>query len=128
MKHSHKRDAICEVLRETRDHPTADMIYERVRERYPEISLATVYRNLSQLCAEGEIIKIGAGSKERYDIDTSVHTHFFCEDCGDVYDVFAPLELWGLANAESEIGGQIKFAHITFRGVCKNCNTGIADI
>ncbi len=128
MKHSHKRDAICEVLRETRDHPTADMIYERVRERYPEISLATVYRNLSQLCAEGEIIKIGAGSKERYDIDTSVHTHFFCEDCGDVYDIFSDIELAGIANAESEIGGQIKFTHITFRGVCKNCNTGIADV
>ncbi len=121
MKHSHKRDAICEVLREKRDHPTADMIYERVREKYPEISLATVYRNLAQLCAEGKLIKIGAGVKERYDIDTSVHTHFFCEDCGDVYDIFSPLSLSGFGNAESEIGCKIECAHITFRGRCKNC-------
>ncbi len=121
MRHSHKRDAICEVLREKRDHPTADMVYERVREKYPEISLATVYRNLAQLCAEGELIKIGAEGKERYDIDTSLHTHFFCEDCGDVYDVFSPLRLSGLANAESELGCKIETAQITFRGRCKMC-------
>ncbi|MBQ7290736.1 MAG: transcriptional repressor [Clostridia bacterium] len=121
MKHSHKRDAICEVLKAKRDHPTADMICERVREKYPEISLATVYRNLSQLCSDGAIIKIGAAGRERYDIDTSDHTHFFCEACGEVYDIFSPLELYGLANAECEIGGKINFAHITFRGQCKNC-------
>ena len=42
MKHSHKRDAICEVLKAKRDHPTADMICERVREKYPEIRLVIV--------------------------------------------------------------------------------------
>ena len=121
MKHSHKRDAICEVLKLKRDHPTADMIYERVREKYPEISLATVYRNLSQLCSDGAIIKIGAAGRERYDIDTSDHTHFFCDECGEVYDIFSTLRLDGLANAESEIGGEINFAHITFHGQCKEC-------
>ena len=121
MKHSHNRDAIFDVLKAKRDHPTADMICERVREKYPEISLATVYRNLSQLCSDGAIIKIGAAGRERYDIDTSDHTHFFCEACGEVYDIFSPLELYGLADAECEIGGKINFAHITFRGKCKNC-------
>jgi Fur family peroxide stress response transcriptional regulator len=59
--------------------------------------------------------------RERYDIDTSDHTHFFCDVCGEVYDVFVPLELNGVSNAESEIGGKIDFASITFRGHCKNC-------
>ncbi len=122
MRHSHKRDAICEVLHEKRDHPTADMVYERVREKYPEISLATVYRNLAQLCAEGELIKIGADGKERYDIDTSLHTHFFCEDCGDVYDIFSPLHIAGLANAEGELGCKIETSQITFRGRCRMCS------
>ena len=80
MKHSHKRDAICEVLNARRDHPTADMIYERVRDKYPEISLATVYRNLAQLCSDGTLIKIGAAGRERYDIDVSDHNHFFCDE------------------------------------------------
>jgi len=124
VKHSHKRDAICEVLKAKRDHPTADMICERVRERYPEISLATVYRNLSQLCSDGTIIKIGAAGRERYDIDTSDHTHFFCDECGEVYDIFSDLGFSGLESAESEIGGKISFAHITFRGKCKNCIRG----
>jgi Fur family peroxide stress response transcriptional regulator len=112
------------VLKAKRDHPTADMICERVREKYPEISLATVYRNLSQLYTDGAIIKIGAAGRERYDIDTSDHTHFFCDECGEVYDIFSDLGLSGLANAESEIGGKINFAHITFRGKCKNCICG----
>lgn len=120
-KHSHKRDAICEALNAKRDHPTADMVYERVREKYPDISLATVYRNLSQLCADGTVMKIGAAGKERYDIDTSNHTHFFCEECGDVYDVFSPLVLNGIENAKKEVGGEIKSADISFRGICKNC-------
>lgn len=121
MKHSTKRDAICEVLGAKRDHPTADMVYERVREKYPEISLATVYRNLSQLCADGTLIKIGAAGRERYDIDVSDHTHFFCDTCGDVYDIFTPLCLGGLESAEEEIGGKIKFTSTTFRGICKKC-------
>ncbi len=121
MKHSHKRDAICDVLSETRDHPTADMIYERVRKKYPEISLATVYRNLAQLCTDGKIVKIGAAGKERYDIDTSLHTHFFCKECGDVYDVFCPLVLSGYRKAENEVGGKISSASILLHGICRNC-------
>ena len=121
MKHSTKRDAICEVLGATRDHPTADMVYERVRERYPEISLATVYRNLAQLCSDGTLIKIGAAGRERYDIDVSDHNHFFCDECGEVYDIFTPIRLSGLDDAEEEIGGKINFTSTTFRGVCKKC-------
>lgn len=121
IKHSLKRDAICEVLLSVRDHPTADMIYERVRKKYPRISLATVYRNLSLLCSEGTVVKIGAAGKERYDVNTSNHTHFFCEKCGDVYDVFTPLNLSGTEDAQKETGGKINSTSITFCGICKRC-------
>lgn len=121
QKHSLKRDAICEVLLSRLDHPTADMIYSRVKDKYPDMSLATVYRNLSFLCSEGKIIKIGAPGKERYDVTLTPHSHFFCDVCGEVYDVFSPVSASDFDYAECETGGKISSASIAFRGVCKRC-------
>lgn len=121
QKHSLKRDAICEALLSKRDHPTADMVYSRAKEKYPDMSLATVYRNLSLLYSEGKIIKIGAPGKERYDIDITPHSHFFCDICGEVYDVFSPVSASDFDHTELETGGKINNASIAFRGICKRC-------
>lgn len=121
QRHSAQRDAILSNLRARTDHPTADMIYTDMRKIIPNISMGTVYRNLSDLCGSGAIIKIGAEGRERYDGNTSLHTHFFCERCGEVADIFSPLSLSGLKEAEKETGGKIKTASITFRGFCRRC-------
>ena len=55
MKRSRQREAILEILCATTSHPTADWIYDKVRERIPNISLGTVYRNLNILSENGEI-------------------------------------------------------------------------
>ncbi len=88
MKHySKQREAILEVLRSTDTHPTANWIYEKVRERIPNISLGTVYRNLSGLTADGVIIKIEVGDEfEHYDGDISPHIHLYCRECKKIYD------------------------------------------
>ncbi|MBQ1935230.1 MAG: transcriptional repressor, partial [Clostridia bacterium] len=49
QKHSKQRDAIVQVLKNTKSHPTADWVYEEVRKQIPNISLGTVYRNLAKL-------------------------------------------------------------------------------
>lgn len=121
QRHSGKRDAILCNLRARKDHPTADMIYADMREIYPDISLGTVYRNLSDLCSSGLIIKIGSEGSERYDGDISYHTHFFCNECGGVADVFSALTLSGKEEAEKETGGRLDSVNISLRGVCKNC-------
>ena len=57
LKHSRQRDAIREFLMTRTDHPTADVVYQHIRKVYPNISLGTVYRNLSLLASIGEITK-----------------------------------------------------------------------
>jgi Fur family peroxide stress response transcriptional regulator len=121
QRFSEKREAILKNMRSRKDHPTADMVYADIRKLYPDISMGTVYRDLSDLCDEGLIIKIGAAGKERYDGDVSLHTHFFCSGCGKVFDVFSPLSLRGLSAAEKETGGRIDTVSITLRGICREC-------
>ena len=61
LKYSRQREAIKSYLCGREDHPTADMIYTSIRGDFPNISLGTVYRNLSLLVELGEIRKITNG-------------------------------------------------------------------
>lgn len=126
QKHSDKRDAILENLRSRTDHPTADMVYTSIRAEYPQISLATVYRNLASLCENGDIIALGAKGIERYDGNVSPHNHFFCTVCGEVTDIMSPVEITGLCAAQKETGGKITSASIAFRGICGKCLENIS--
>ena len=58
LKYSRQRESIKEYLRHTTEHPTADTVYGNIRKLYPNISLGTVYRNLSLLVDLGEIRKL----------------------------------------------------------------------
>ena len=58
LKYSRQRESIKEFLRTRTDHPTADVVYENMKLIYPNISLGTVYRNLSLLADLGEIKKL----------------------------------------------------------------------
>lgn len=78
LKYSRQREAIKEYLSHTKEHPTADTIYMRIREIYPNISLGTIYRNLSLLVEKGEIIRInGIDGSDHYDGNTQKHYHFY---------------------------------------------------
>ena len=58
-KHFRKRDAILSCLRQTTTHPSAEWIYNRLKEEYTDISLGTVYRNLALFKEQGQIISLG---------------------------------------------------------------------
>ena len=60
LKYSRQRESIKEFLRTRKDHPTADVVYENMKLIYPNISLGTVYRNLSLLADLGEIKKLSS--------------------------------------------------------------------
>ena len=63
VRHSKKRDAMLELMRGTKCHPTADWVYQGMREIFPDISLGTVYRNLNQLCDLSDLLsEIGLGT------------------------------------------------------------------
>ena len=83
LKYSRQRESIKEFLTGRTDHPTADFVYENMKQIYPNISLGTVYRNLSLLADLGEIQKLSSfGGADRFDARTAPHCHFMCTRCG----------------------------------------------
>ena len=112
-----------------KDHPTAGVIYENVRNVIPNLSLGTVYRNLALLASNGQIKKIdAAGDTVHYDADTSRHQHFICRNCGAVEDIFiVDDELLECVNKSAMDGfdGQISDSDIYFYGCCRNCMSGV---
>ncbi len=86
-RNTKQRDVIRKVLSDRSDHPTAEQVYETVVPFMPDVSLATVYRNLGYLAESGEIRRIiSPGSPDRFDPDISDHSHFYCIKCGKVFD------------------------------------------
>lgn len=122
LKHSKQRDSIMEFLRERKDHPTADMVYMNVRQSFPNISLGTVYRNLTLLADIGEIARIRVGDGvDHFDADTSPHYHFICKECGSVIDLDMEDMAFINETAGKKFDGMIE-GHITyFYGKCSNC-------
>ena len=83
-----KRAAILSCLRGTKAHPSAEMVYEMLRAENPDISLATVYRNLTLFKNQGLIRSLGTvDGVERFDGRVEPHVHFVCTGCDAVTDL-----------------------------------------
>ena len=114
LKYSRQRESIMEFLRGRDDHPTADTVYMNIRRVYPNISLGTVYRNLSLLASLGEITRITCeDGADRFDAVTKPHYHVFCRRCGRVEDQ------GGGRGGRRPLPGEDRGAlHLFFRGLC----------
>ena len=122
MNYSKQREIILKTLRENPIHPTADALYALVRNELPNVSLATVYRNLNQLAEQGIIRKISAlDDKVHFDHNLESHYHFICIKCKKVYDV--PYDVaQDLAKALREHTGLEAVAtDVLFKGICNHC-------
>ena len=128
LKHSKQRDSIKEFLMGRKDHPTAAVVYDNVRRSFPNISLGTVYRNLTLLADIGEISRIHVGDGvDHFDADTSPHYHFICRECGCVRDLdMAGIDLDEMASRNFD--GQIECHTVYFHGRCKDCCQNLHSI
>jgi Fe2+ or Zn2+ uptake regulation protein len=118
-----QRALILEVLRKNNVHPTADVVYEWVREQMPRISLGTVYRNLEILTTLGEIQTLElTGSQKRYDGNPRKHYHIRCLHCGVVDD--APMAPFN--QLEDKLYNATVFTilghRLEFLGLCPSCS------
>ena len=121
-KYSRKRNAILEAIRSTKTHPTAEWVYNHLKPEYPDLSLGTVYRNISMFRDEGEIVSVGVvNGQEHFDGTVEPHTHFICEKCGGILDIDCGA-CDGLCESVSEQFGLKAIRHeLTFRGYCGSC-------
>lgn len=121
-----QRMAILDFVRDSRSHPTADEVYNAVREAHPAISLNTIYKSLEAFEKVGLVTRfvIGDRSNHRYDFNTTTHVHHLCIQCGRVADV--PIEdseeLWDFIDSISrEQDGNVERAEINLIGKCREC-------
>ena len=119
-KQFRKRNAIYECLCGTTSHPSAEMVHGMLHAEHPDISLATVYRNLSKFKSEGKIMSVATvHGVERFDANTDPHVHFICSQCDAVIDLHQiPMPRY---EAEECGGCRIESCALTFTGVCGDC-------
>ncbi len=117
-----QRKIILDVLKNTKIHPTADWVYDQVREVLPNISLGTVYRNLKVLKEMGEIMELDFGSTySRFDGNPENHYHFVCNDCERVYDVEMPTNETLVQKANNVTDHDVEEHRLEFYGMCREC-------
>jgi len=119
---THQRLEIFREVAQARDHPDAETVYRRVRERMPTVSLDTVYRTLWLLNDHGLITTLGLSrERTRFDANLTRHHHFVCVRCGSTRDFHSEeldnLELPSSARAF----GRIETTLVEARGVCRQC-------
>ena len=122
-KQFRKRNAILSYLRSVTNHPFAEKVFTDLKTEIPDLSMGTVYRNLSLFKNQGLAVSVATvKGVERFDGNTDPHVHFICSDCDAVIDLMemeVPQEL--RSAAENYSGGQVTDCQLSFTGLCKEC-------
>jgi Fe2+ or Zn2+ uptake regulation protein len=123
LKVTPQRQCIFRALDGNVEHPTAEVIFERVTAEMPTVSLRTVYQTLNDLAAMGEInqIDLGTGSA-RFDPNLDDHQHLVCDECGKVVDVAGDFGTIRVPRGHAH-GFAISRTEIVFRGLCPTCRS-----
>ena len=117
LKTTPQRLAILKEL-DNKGHASIEEIYETIKEMFPSISLATIYKNINALKEEGIISEICLHQKPKFEIEKSPHAHFICKKCGNVEDI--PFEDIIKNDFNKKYPNSQKELYIY--GVCKKCN------
>jgi Fe2+ or Zn2+ uptake regulation protein len=118
-----QRTLLLELLRRSDEHLDADELYRRAREKYPRISLSTVYRNL-QLFKKLGLIEEHHFAEEHHHYEvkpTTEHQHLLCLNCGKIVEFVCPLS----QKFKKDIGKQYDFditgVELRMTGLCSSC-------
>jgi Fur family peroxide stress response transcriptional regulator len=116
-----QRLAICKLVLNRNDHPTAEEIYQELKKEYPTISLGTIYKTLHLLKEFGLIQELGFNEGIRYDPDMELHINIVCSKCGRIYDYKAKNveEMWNIII--SDLGFKPKGQRIDIYYECDDC-------
>ncbi|HWL23052.1 MAG TPA: peroxide-responsive transcriptional repressor PerR [Ureibacillus sp.] len=117
-----QRHAILEYLIDSMNHPTADDIYKSLEDKFPNMSVATVYNNLRVFREAGLVKELTYGdAASRFDFVTNDHYHMICECCGKIVDFHYP----GLDEVEhfaSHVTGfKVNMHRLEVYGTCPDC-------
>ena len=118
-RYSRQRERIYQAVHASWEHPSAQMVYDLLREELPRLSLGTVYRNLHQMAQEGMLQEL-EGPTARFDACLAPHAHIRCTCCGRVMDLSAREEPAPVRSA-AEAGWQVERYSLMLEGICPAC-------
>lgn len=120
MRFSRQREVIKEIVVNSMEHPTADLVYQKAKALIPNISLGTVYRNLGQL-VESDIIKSHTlNGVVCYDGNITNHHHFICDHCHEISDIVYENQAI-IKDLEKISLGIITDFQLDIYGLCNKC-------
>ena len=121
-RNTNQRKIILDAVKKMHIHQTVEEVYEEIKKTHPNISKATVYRNLHQLSENGDIRQVSMPDDvERYDRRTDRHYHFQCKICGTIYDIDIDYLERIDETVQQKYNFQIDDHDILFKGICQNC-------
>lgn len=124
-----QRLLIYQTLLQSKAHPTAQALYDQLKDKLPSLSQATVYNTLQALVDAGLIQEIGeAGDGAiHYDADLTPHVNLICTRCHRVDDFFdVPLNTVAQQVA-GESGYRIQGARVAYYGLCPECQAAVSN-
>ena len=123
IRYSKKREVILNAIRSTTCHPSAEWIYHTLKPIHPDLSLGTVYRNLVFFQQQGQVQSVGVvNGQERFDGNTTPHSHFVCTNCGAVIDLHSiKLDSFLTRDVSEQYGLTVERHELTFYGKCQTC-------
>ena len=118
LKVTPQRAAVLGFLDGYDGHPTVEDVYDSVLQKFPSISLATIYNTLEKLSDTGVIHRLSIdGERAHYESKNLAHGHFLCKQCGTITDIQFCKPLKSLLNTKHRVEEE----HGYFKGVCVAC-------
>lgn len=124
MRMTHQRKKILEYLKSVKTHPTAEIIYNSLKKELPNMTLATVYRNVNSLAEQGKILKFDVKCVSHFDGDISFHQHCVCCKCGMIKDLFEKSINQRAIKKMNISGFEPESINIIIQGKCHKCKCG----
>lgn len=129
LRYSQPREVILGYFKERDKHESAESLYLALKERGHNLSLSTVYLNLSTLRDAGLIREFQGTGEAVYDSNISPHHHLICKQCGSVRDL-PVVSIAGETpkqflkqHAEKVSGWQVDEPNLDLLGICPSCQS-----
>jgi Fe2+ or Zn2+ uptake regulation protein len=119
---THQRYVIYRVLAKSHDHPSPELVVERVRQEIPSISHATVYKNIHTFVEIGLLREVNTlHQTSRLDANLDQHHHLVCVNCQKVVDFYDKTLDGARAEQPAPHGFRIERYQVEAHGLCPEC-------
>lgn len=123
-RNTKQKEKIIEILsrKENHIHPTINEIINLVSKEDKTIGQATIYRQINNLVQDNILKKIPAKDGFHYDIKTDLHSHFICQKCNRLIDLYDSNYQKIINELQNKYSLNIIEANIILYGICEECN------